>query len=253
VTWGIVKRENFHLVRGTLRHVEHAGRVRAFAACCGTQILFEDAPNWPRVDVAIATLVEPRPFRPRRAIWTEDKLPWVILDPEVPASLTQPDSQAPQSAHSKLMRKASLADIQLLVRMMAEFYSDSPYTLNSRRATEAFNALLSDERLGSVWIIQSNAQDVGYVVLTLCHAMTYGGLVAVVDDFFIQPAFRGRGLGKAAIAEVRSYCAARRIRAIHVETGRDNEVALAVYRGAGFVVKDHVQLELQLADPTHAP
>ena len=151
------------------------------------------------------------------------------------------------------MRKASLVDVPLLVRMMAEFYSDSPYTLNPRRATDAFTALLSDERLGSVWLIQFNSQDVGYVVLTLCHTMTYGGLVAVVDDFFIRPAFRGRGLGKATMAEVRSYCVTHRIRALHVETGRDNAVALAVYRGTGFVQKDHVQLELQLADPTHAP
>jgi GNAT superfamily N-acetyltransferase len=152
-----------------------------------------------------------------------------------------------------LMRKASLVDVQLLVRMMTEFYSDSPYTLNPRRATDAFTALLSDERLGSIWVIQSNSQDVGYLVLTLCHSMTFGGLVAVVDDFFIQAGFRGVGLGKAAMAELRSYCASRGIRAIHVETGSDNAVALAVYRHAGFVEKGHVHLELALADPTHAP
>ena len=91
VTWGIVQRGNFKLVSGTLRHVAHAGRVRGFASCCGTQILFEDAPDWPRVDVAIATLDDPTPFPPGRAIWTEDKLPWVILDPAVPASRTIPE------------------------------------------------------------------------------------------------------------------------------------------------------------------
>src|SRR5262245_56673161 len=136
------------------------------------------------------------------------------------------------------MRKATLDDVPLLVRMMAEFYSDSPYRLNPRRATDAFTALLSDERLGLIWIIQSNSQDVGYVVLVLCHSMTFGGLVAVVDDFFIQLAFRGKRLGKAAMAEVRSYCATHGIRSIQVETGRDNTVALAVYRRAGFVEKD---------------
>jgi hypothetical protein len=101
------------------------------------------------------------------------------------------------------MRKASLVDVPLLVRMMNEFYSDSPYTLNPRRATDAFTALLNDQRLGSIWVIQSNSQDVGYVVLTLCHSMTFGGLIAVVDDFFIQPRFRGVGLGKAAMGDYR--------------------------------------------------
>jgi GNAT superfamily N-acetyltransferase len=136
---------------------------------------------------------------------------------------------------------------------MAEFYSDSPYTLNPRRAADAFTALLADERLGHVWIIESHSQDVGYVVLTFCHSMTFGGLAAVVDDFFIQPAFRGQGLGHAAMEEVRSYCASHGIRAIYVSTGRDNAPALAVYRRAGFVDTDHVLLILELTDATHAP
>ena len=137
--------------------------------------------------------------------------------------------------------------------MMAEFYAESPYTLNLRRATDAFTPLLTDERLGHVWFIQANSKDVGYVVVTLCHSMTFGGLSAVVDDFFIQPAFRNAGLGKAAMAEVRSFCTSRGVRAILVETGRDNAAALAVYRRAGFVETNLVHLTLGLADPTHAP
>jgi GNAT superfamily N-acetyltransferase len=120
------------------------------------------------------------------------------------------------------MRKATLADVPLLVTMMAEFYSDSPYTLNPRRAKEAFTSLLSDERLGHVWVIEADSKDVGYIVVTLCHSMTYGGLSAVVDDFFVKPVFRGVGLGKAALTHVRSFCASHGIRAMQVETGHDN-------------------------------
>jgi GNAT superfamily N-acetyltransferase len=137
--------------------------------------------------------------------------------------------------------------------MMAEFYSESPYTLNLQRATEAFTPLLADERLGYVWFVQADSEEVGSVVVTLCHCMTYGGLSAIVDDFFIRPAFRGRGLGKAAMADVRSFCARRGFRALHVETGRDNTLALAVYRRAGFVETERVHLSLGLAEPTHAP
>ena len=98
MTWGIVPRETFRLVRGTLDRVAHAGRVRGFAACCGTQILFEDTPDWPRVDVAIATLDDPQPFPPTKAIFTEDKLPWVILDSSIPSSLTIPQPEESRSS-----------------------------------------------------------------------------------------------------------------------------------------------------------
>lgn len=151
------------------------------------------------------------------------------------------------------MRKASPADVEQLVAMMTEFYSDSPYTLNPRRATEAFRSLLADERLGYVWFIQSNSKDVGYVVLTLCYGMTYGGLSGILDDFYIRPEFRGLGLGKAAMIEIRGFCEQHAICSLQVETGLDNEAALAVYRRSGFVDTGHAHLTLALASPTHVP
>jgi ribosomal protein S18 acetylase RimI-like enzyme len=84
-------------------------------------------------------------------------------------------------------------------------------------------------------------------------SMEYGGPSAIVDVFFIQPAFRGAGLGKAALAEVCRDCAKRGVRVIHVETGHDNPAALAVYRRVGFVDTERVHLTLKLAEPTHAP
>ena len=99
--------------------------------------------------------------------------------------------------------------------------------------------------------IQSGAQAVGHVVVTLCFSMEYGGLIAFVDDLFVQKAFRRAGLGRAALEEVRDFCASHGVRAIQVETGHDNAAALAVYRRAGFVNTDRLLLALRLADPTH--
>ena len=83
------------------------------------------------------------------------------------------------------MRKATLADVRRLVLMMEQFYAESPYKLNAQRAAVAFRLLLADERLGHVWFVQADSTDVGYVVLTVCHSMTYGGPTAIVDDFFV--------------------------------------------------------------------
>jgi hypothetical protein len=33
------------------------------------------------IDVTVASLDDPKPSPPEAAIWTEDKLPWVKLDP----------------------------------------------------------------------------------------------------------------------------------------------------------------------------
>jgi hypothetical protein len=36
------------------------------------------------VDVTIASLDDPAPFAPQKAIFLEDKLPWVVIDKSVP-------------------------------------------------------------------------------------------------------------------------------------------------------------------------
>ena len=135
--------------------------------------------------------------------------------------------------------------------MMDEFYVEGGYALNHERATEAFATLLADDRLGYVWFIQANGQDVGYVVLTLCYSMEYGGPNAFVDDLFVRLPFRRAGLGTAALTELRAFCAERGMRAIHVETGRNNSAAQTVYHRVGFTDTDRQLLALKLANPTH--
>ena len=134
---------------------------------------------------------------------------------------------------------------------MAEFYAEAGYVLDRAHAGEAFAALLADQRLGRVWLIRTGSQDVGYVVVTLVFGMEYGGLMAVVDDFYVQPASRNAGLGTAALAEVRETCAGLGVRAMSVEVGADNAAAQAVYRRTGFVSVDRTLMSLRLAAPTH--
>jgi hypothetical protein len=77
VAWISVDRRNFALLSGQLKQVEHAGRLRSFATCCGTPILVEDAADSQSVDVTTCSLDRPEVYPPKAVIWTEDRLPWV--------------------------------------------------------------------------------------------------------------------------------------------------------------------------------
>src|SRR5919106_6744047 len=83
VTWGTVPREDLVIAKGEPRKIAHA--IRSFAACCGTHLFFEDSRDSDTIDVAIASLDDPAPFAPQKAIWLEDKLPWVTIDQSLPA------------------------------------------------------------------------------------------------------------------------------------------------------------------------
>ena len=73
------------ITRGELRSILHADRIRSFASCCGTPLFIQDNVNSESIDVTVASLDDPKSFPPEAAIWTEDKLPWVALDPTRPA------------------------------------------------------------------------------------------------------------------------------------------------------------------------
>ena len=150
------------------------------------------------------------------------------------------------------MRRASADDIPLLVGLMADFYAEAGYELERERAASAFAPVLADERLGYIWIIQMGTSDVGHLVLTLKYAMEYGGIIACLDDLYVMPAWRNKGLSRAALLEVRRFCEAAGIRAITVEVGHNNGPAQHVYRRVGFTEPaDRQLLTLPLAAPTH--
>ncbi|WP_040585723.1 GNAT family N-acetyltransferase [Spirosoma luteum] len=154
------------------------------------------------------------------------------------------------------MRKATPTDLPLLVELMAEFYAEGGYTLNQSHATKAFASLLADQRVGLVWLIETPTQPtaVGYLVLSFCFSMEYGGMKAILDDLFVRIDYRNRGLSSQSLAELRAYCQQAGIRSLSVEVGPANGPAQRVYRRTGFVdVPNRQWLSLPLATATHEP
>ncbi|HEX6307755.1 MAG TPA: GNAT family N-acetyltransferase [Longimicrobiales bacterium] len=148
-------------------------------------------------------------------------------------------------------REAQPNDVELLIEMMAEFYAEASYPLNRVHARQAFEGLLNNSALGSVWILQKGAEAAGYLVLTLTYSMEYGGLAAFIDDLYVRPEHRGQGIGYRGMEAIRQHAAGLGVRAIHLEVGADNARAQSLYRKAGFVPTGRQLLTLQLASPTH--
>jgi ribosomal protein S18 acetylase RimI-like enzyme len=149
------------------------------------------------------------------------------------------------------VRLAAPADIPRLVALMAEFYAEAGYPLPVEAATRTFAALLDDPRLGRVWLMEVDGEPAGHAVLTVSFSMEYGGLRGFIDDLFVRPAFRGRGLAAAALAELRRTAEEMGVRALLVEVRPDNDTAQRVYRRLGLEDSGHVLMSLPLATPVH--
>lgn len=150
------------------------------------------------------------------------------------------------------IRAATPSDIPALIGLMAEFYGESGFPLPEANARAAFTTLLSDARLGGVWIAWHGTEPVGHIVLTVSFSMEYGALRGFVDDLFVRPVARGRGVAGALIDTVVTDCTRRGVRALLVEVGQVNDAGRRAYDKAGFTDTGHLLLARPLAAPLHA-
>jgi ribosomal protein S18 acetylase RimI-like enzyme len=149
-------------------------------------------------------------------------------------------------------RRATTADVPLLVELMWEFYAESEFILDGQWARESFITLLSNPSKGAIWIVFQDDDPAGYVVLTVRHSMEYGGDDGFIDDLYVRPNFRRRGLGRAAINALFDECERRNVLALHVEAGLNNVAAQALYRSFGLGVLDDARrlLTVRFGGPT---
>jgi GNAT superfamily N-acetyltransferase len=148
-------------------------------------------------------------------------------------------------------RLANREDVSILVALMTEFYAEAGLPLPVGPATRAFTRLFDDPSLGESWLVEENDAAVGYLVVTFGFSMEFGGTRAFIDDFFVLPSSRGRGLGAAALKTVRKEYSERGVRALLVETGPDDHPARSLYAREGFEVTGRVLLSQPLAPPVH--
>jgi GNAT superfamily N-acetyltransferase len=146
------------------------------------------------------------------------------------------------------IRSATLDDIPILVDLMQEFHAEADYSVDRESASASFAALLSDDSRGTVWILFHDAEPAGYVVLTIRFGMEYGGLDGFIDDLFVRPAHRRKGLGRAALKALFAECERRSVLAVHVEAGRDNVAAMALYGSYGLRDNGRQMLTVRLGN-----
>lgn len=125
-------------------------------------------------------------------------------------------------------------DTEAVLAMMRVFY-DSPAVL-----TEVSEAVLrrdiADACGGSPllrgYVFQEDGRLLGYAMAALCYATEYGGLCVWLEDLYLKPEARGRGLSSAFFDFLeREFPEAVRFK---LEVEADNGPALRAYAARGY-------------------
>jgi len=77
------------------------------------------------------------------------------------------------------------------------------------------------------------AERVGFLAYSLNPNLWHAADCCLIEDLYVKPAWRGRGIGGALVARVVAEGSRAGWAEVSVSTGRDNRAALALYRRQG--------------------
>jgi ribosomal protein S18 acetylase RimI-like enzyme len=119
------------------------------------------------------------------------------------------------------------------------FHSDEPY---------ARDAFLEDVKNRMVYTAKLGDTIVGYVVLSVSEKSGPGVVskkVMRLDSICVDEDFRGHGIGKAMVADVRALARAFRCRELVLGVHPENDGAVAFYQKCGFRIRTiHMDMHL---------
>ena len=128
---------------------------------------------------------------------------------------------------------AGVADAPVLLAMVRAFHAEDGHPL-AASAEAAVLRIAEGEELAHAWLVRLGSEAVGYLVLTLGYSIEHGGRDGFIDDLYLTPKLRGRGVGMQLVAFALEQAAYLGINTLHLEVGGENTPAQRLYRHAGF-------------------
>jgi ribosomal protein S18 acetylase RimI-like enzyme len=142
-----------------------------------------------------------------------------------------------------MIRKINTDDKPKFIAMARDFYSSDAVLHNIPEANlaETFAAIISGSPFIKGLIFEYNGKVAGYSLLTFTYSNEAGGLVLWIDELYIAPEERGKGLGTELFAFIKNTYA-NQVSRIRLEVKKSNHNAIKFYRKHNFVDLDYLQM-----------
>jgi ribosomal protein S18 acetylase RimI-like enzyme len=135
-------------------------------------------------------------------------------------------------------RPATPSDLETVLGLHRAFFEEDGYPFQEAESRANLARLVADPGLGRLIVMDDGGVVVGYLVLGFGFSLEFRGRDAFVDEVFVAPSHRSRGLGTRAIAAAEEACREAGVRALHLEVERSKERTQGLYRRLGFADHD---------------
>ena len=139
-------------------------------------------------------------------------------------------------------------DISTITQMMQDFYAIDNYPMDVEETKTLFQEFITNENLGKSWLIFSENEIVGYIILRFIFSFEYGGKIAFVDELFIKETARGKGIGKEAIQFIQREVPKLSLKLIYLEVEPHNENAQKLYLAHDFELHNRKLMKYKIVN-----
>lgn len=139
---------------------------------------------------------------------------------------------------SEIIKSAEMRDVPALLELMREFYSGQEMKFSAAVAESCLSGLITDPKLGRVFLLYADGTLAGYCVLTFCFSLEFQGRFALLDELYVREGFRQRGISREVIAQAEEVCRQSGIKAMRLEVWVGNTIAKSVYQSCGFITEE---------------
>lgn len=136
-----------------------------------------------------------------------------------------------------MIRKLTLADREAFLSLTREFYSSDAvlHPIPDDYHTAAFDEMMRSDVYADGFLIYYKEELAGYAMTAKTYSHEAGGLCVWIEELYLSPMYRGKGLGHEFFAFAESFYG-REVRRMRLETEPENEKAEKLYRNLGFDV-----------------
>ena len=131
--------------------------------------------------------------------------------------------------------QATVVDLESLLEMMRHMQNDDPWSEPFREPTVRANLteLLSNPAYGVAYLVREESAPIGYSVICFDYSLEYRGKGAWIDELFVEPSHRGKGIGTQLLDLAETVSREHHAKFLHLEVNHGNR-AIELYRRRGF-------------------
>ena len=137
-----------------------------------------------------------------------------------------------------ITEKATRNDLNTLLDFMKEYCKIERIEFHKERSRKAVIELLTHEDIGSIWIIKFKNVTIGYYCLAYNFSLDIGGRDCFLDEIYIDPSFRQKGIGTEVMKLIVKYLKSMKCKGIHLLVYDFNKPAFEFYCKNGFIKQD---------------